>query len=211
MGIASSGGPNAPLSGGLANLIFYISGGRQLTRSKGNTGKNAKSAAVKSNRRGFGDMQLWLNPLKPVLELGFKNDKPNTGALAHAISYMSAYARTGKGATAVIHPENMRISIGQLPMPSSASATLDGENLVFNWDAAVMGAGASAYDQVLLAAYEVDQGFAVCLDQGLFRKDGGATMPLPHAGTYQVYFGLVAKDNSIQGDGLYLGKVVLEI
>lgn len=209
MGVSSSGGANAPLSGGLGNLIFYVSGGRQLTRMKGRTGKTAKTAAVRSNRDGFGNTQHWLNPLKPVLELGFKNDIPHTGALAHAFSYLSRNARTGKGAAAVIHPEKMRISIGDLPMPPSASAELDGSELVLTWDTSNSGSVASAYDQVLLAAYEVEQEFALCLTQGLFRKDGGARIPLSKPGTYHLYLGLVAKDSSRQGDGLYLGEFVV--
>lgn len=209
MGVSSSGGANSPVSGGLGNLIFYVSGGRQLSRMKGRTGTTANTPAVKSNRKGFGNIQLWLNPLKPVLELGFKNDIPHTGAQAHAFSFLSRNARTGKGAAAVIHPEKMRISIGDLPMPESASAELVGQELVLTWDTSLSGSGASAYDQVLLAAYEVKQEFALCLNQGLFRKDGGARIPLSKAGTYQLYLGMVAKDSSRQGDGIYLGEFVL--
>ena len=151
-------------------------------------------------------MQLWLNPLQPVLELGFKNDIPHVGAYSYAISYITKNARTGKGKDAVIHPEKFRISIGQLPMPSSVSAELEGQELVISWDPALNGRQTNAYDQVLLAAYEVEQGFAVCLDQGLFRKDGTARMPLQNPGTYHCYLGMVAKDLSQQGDGVYLGE-----
>lgn len=206
MGISSSGGANAPVSGGLGNLIFYVSGGRQLSRMKGRTGRNAKTAAVKSNRTGFGKTQLWLNPLKPVLDLGFRNDIPHTGAMAYAFSFLSRNARTGKGAEAVIHPDKMRISVGDLPMPESASAELDGQELVLTWDTSLRGSGTSAFDQVLLAAYEVEQEFALCLNQGLFRKDGGARVPISKPGTYHLYLGMVAKDSSCQGDGIYLGE-----
>ena len=206
MGKSASGGASAPISGEVGGLIFYISGEHQLTRTKGQTGKNAKSLEVQSNRRGFGNMQLWLNPLKEVLEHGFKNNIPHTGTFAHAISFMSKNARTGKGKDAVIHPEKFRISIGTLPMPGSISAQLDGQELVFGWDPSLSGSQTNLYDQVLLSAYEVEQKFAVCLDRGLFRKDGGARMPLPKAGTYHCYLGMVASDLSRQGDGVYLGE-----
>ena len=206
MGKSSSGGAGAPISGEVGGLIFYISGGNQYTRAKGQTGKNTKTEGAKSNRRGFGNMQLWLNPLQPVLELGFKNDIPHVGAYSYAISYITKNARTGKGKDAVIHPEKFRISIGQLPMPSSVSAELEGQELVISWDPALNGRQTNAYDQVLLAAYEVEQGFAVCLDQGLFRKDGTAKMPLQNPGTYHCYLGMAAKDLSQQGDGVYLGE-----
>ena len=206
MGISSSGGANSPLSGGLGNLIFYVSGGRQLSRMKGRTGKTAKTPAVKSNREGFGKIQNWLNPLKSVLELGFKNNIPHTGAMALAFSFLSRNARTGKGAEAVIHPEKMRISIGDLPVPTAASAELDGQELVLTWDTSLSGSQSSAFDQVLLAAYEVEEKFAVCLTQGLFRRDGGVRIPLSEPGTYHLYLGMVAKNSSRQGDGIYLGE-----
>lgn len=206
MGRASKGGASAPISGEVGGLIFYVSGGNQLTRAKGQTGKNTKTEAAKSNRRGFGNMQLWLNPLKPVIEYGFRNDLPHTGASAYAISFINKNARTGKGKDAVILPEKFRISIGELPMPASISAELDGQELVFSWDPALAGSRTHTYDQVLLAAYEVQQEFAVCLTQGLFRKDGTARMPLQKPGTYHCYLGMVARDLSQQGDGVYLGE-----
>ena len=206
MGKSLSGGAHAPISGEVAGLIFYTSGGRHFTRAKGNTGKNTKTPGAQSNRKGFGNMQLWLNPLKPVIEYGFKNDIPFTGASAHAISYITKNARTGKGKDAIIHPEKFRISIGQLPMPENISAELEGQDLVFSWNPQLSGKQTNNYDQVLLAAYEVDQGFAVCLDQGLFRKDGSARMPLTQSGTYHCYLGMVAKDLSQQGDGVYVGE-----
>lgn len=210
MGQSSSGGASAAISGEVGGLIFYTSGGRQLTRAKGKTGKNTKTPGAQSNRKSFGAMQLWLNPLKSVIKYGFRNDIPYTGPLAHAISFLTKNARTGKGKDAVIHPEKFKISIGALPMPVSASATLEGQELVFSWDTSLKGRDSNSYDQVLLAAYEVKQGFAVCLDQGLFRKDGGARMPLEKPGTYHCYLGMVAKDYSQQGDGVYLGEFYRE-
>ena len=82
----SPGGPFSPQSGKVSNIIFYTVDGQQMTRAKGNTGKNSNSEGSASNRRGFGNKQLWLNPIKPVIDLGFRNDKPYRGAMAYAIS-----------------------------------------------------------------------------------------------------------------------------
>src|SRR5690606_35801615 len=112
MGKSSPGGAGAPISGEVGGLIFYISGGTQYTRAKEQTGKNTKTDEAQPNRRGFVNMQLWLNPLQPVLELGFKNDIPHVGAYSYAISYIPKNARPGKGKDAVIHPEKFRLSIG---------------------------------------------------------------------------------------------------
>ena len=203
----SPGGPFSPQSGKISNLIFYTVDGQQLTRAKGDTGKKSKSEGAVSNRRGFGNKQLWLNPLKPVIDLGFRNDKPFRGPMAYAISYMCAHAVTGKGAVAEIHPEKMKISVGSLEIPSTASVSITEGELVFQWDPKVAGRDGNGFDQVLLAAYNIGQGLAECHYKGIFRKDGLAAIPLTTPGEYHCYLGFIADDRTRQSDSIYLGTV----
>lgn len=203
----SPGGPFSPQSGKVSNIIFYEVDGQQLTRAKGDTGKNSKSEGSVSNRRGFGNKQLWLNPLKPVIDLGFRNDRPFLGAMAYAISYMSANAVTGKGSGTEIHPEKMKISVGSLGTPATSSVELIEGELVFQWDPEVAGRDGNAYDQVLLAAYNIEEGYAECRNKGILRKDGQAAIPLTAPGKYHCYLGFIAEDRTRQSDSTYLGTV----
>lgn len=203
----SPGGPFSPQSGKVSNIIFYSVDGRQLTRAKGDTGKKSKNEAAVSNRRAFGNKQLWLNPLKSVIDLGFRNDRPFLGAMAYAISYMTANAVTGKGAAAVIHPEKMKISVGSLGNPATSSITLTDGELLFQWDPKVAGGDGNPYDQVLLAAYNVEEEFAECRNKGLLRMDGQAAFALTTPGEYHCYLGFIAEDRTRQSDSIYLGTV----
>ena len=205
----SPGGPFSPQSGKVSNIIFYTVDGQQMTRAKGNTGKNSNSEGSASNRRGFGNKQLWLNPIKPVIDLGFRNDKPYRGAMAYAISYMTANAVTGKGSTAEIHTEKMKISVGSLGVPATATMEFNDGELLVQWDPKVAGRDGHAYDQVLLAAYNIEEEFAECRTKGIHRKDGLAAIPLTVPGEYHCYLGFIAEDRSRQSDSIYLGTLSL--
>lgn len=65
----------------------------------------------------------------------------------------------------------------------------------------------SAFDSVLVLAYDVEQGIAESFIKGFFRRDGSLRLSIPKAGNYHCYLGFVAEDQSRQSNSQYLGQM----
>ena len=103
----------------------------------------------------------------------------------------------------------MKISVGSLGIPATASVTLSEGELVFQWDPKVAGRDGNGYDQVLLAAYNIEEKRAECRNKGILRKDAQAAIPLTVPGQYHCFLGFIAEDRTRQSDSIYLGTVTV--
>lgn len=199
------GGIQGKVSGKVGNVIFYESGDMNLTRSLPKAPPKF-TGPQKANHTVFGLKQNWLKPITAFLLVGCKNNIPHMGGTALAMQYLSANAVSGKGESFQIHPEKMLVSMGDLPGTPEAAVTLEGSELEFSWDPQVDRHG-SQYDQVLVLAYDVEQGEAFSLLKGHFRKDGSLRMQVSTPGHYHCYLGFLAEDSSRQSNSQYLGAV----
>lgn len=201
------GGIHGKVSGKVGNLIFYTVGDKQYARTKPASPKKFSEKQL-GNQSNFGGMQGWLTPIGEFLKVGCKNNIKFKAGHALALEYMSANAVSGEGQEKVIHPDLVRVSIGDLSGSAGASVVLDSQDAVFEWDSTLV-AGTSGFDQALILAYDVAQKKAFFHTNGFFRKEGSVRLSLPAPGEYHCYLGFVAQDRSRQSNSQYLGTVVI--
>lgn len=199
------GGIHGKLSGKVGNIIFYSVDEEQYARIKPAAPKKFSGKQL-GNQSRFGSMQGWLTPIGEFLKVGCKNNIKFKAGHALALEYLSANAISGEGQDKIIHPELVRVSIGDLAGATDASVTLDGQEAVFSWNPAA-GPSASVFDQALILAYDPGQKKACFLTDGFFRKQGSARLPIAQPGEYHCYLGFVAQDRSRQSNSQYLGLV----
>lgn len=164
-----------------------------------------------ANRAAFALVQSWLQPLKPVLQTGFKNYGSKTGGFRAAFAYHRKHAVAGTYPNFYMNLDKVMLSGGLLPgaVNPVVHAQTSGE-LHFNWTYNTL-QDANPYDQVMLVAYQLSSGEAVYTTTGNFRKAGEDRLAIPanwSGKTVAVWLAFIAADRSMQADSQFLGEVV---
>lgn len=164
------------------------------------------------NRNKFGMAHYWLKPekVKAFVRAGFKGYSPTVEGFLAAKSCLLKNAFTGEGESMTIDPSLVQVSYGNLPLPSNITAVkaAPGE-LQITWDA-VKKIRQEACDQLMILAYDIENGEAISNLTGQFRYVDEDTLPLPPAvpeRTYHIFAAFVAADRSCQSASIYLGTV----
>ena len=110
-----------------------------------------------------------------------------------------------------INPAWVKVSFGVLPLPAdiTVSKIADGQ-LAFTWDGAWV-QGGHLRDQVMMLAYDIDNGKAYFNTVGQFRNMGADVLntdPTPGK-SYHIYCAFSATDRSRQSDSVYLGVITM--
>lgn len=167
------------------------------------------SDTEKANRNKFSMAQYWLKPLLLFVRVGFKGFTPLVEGFVAAKSYLMKNAMEGTGADTIINPALVKLSYGDLPLPENiAMQLLEDDQLQITWDAPTM-KGPALKDQVMILAYNIEQGRAKFTTMGQFRSVGSDTLDLNLSikGTFHIYVAFVAGDRSRQSMSVYLGEI----
>jgi hypothetical protein len=128
-----------------------------------------------------------------------------------AKSYLLKNAFEGDGADMVINPALMKVSYGDLPLAENITAAKTAPNeLLVTWEVVEMHLHPNAFDQVMILAYDIENGVATYNITGQFRYVGKDTLYIPPAiseRTYHIYAAFVAADRSGQSTSVYLGTI----
>jgi len=160
----------------------------------------------KQNRYIFAMTQEWLYPLTNFLRIGFKNYTHTNQGVNAAKSYLHKHALVRNGYDSVIDPTLMKVSHGNLPFPDRMEVEQNNESeLVFTWEPARSGSD-NEFDQVLLLAYDIENGVAEMSLNGQFRNTGRDVLEIDTLKNFVVYAAFVSADRSSQSDSVYLGS-----
>jgi hypothetical protein len=164
------------------------------------------------NRNKFSMAHHWLKPedVKDFVRAGFKGYSPTVEGFLAAKSCLLKNAFTNEGEELIIDPALAQVSYGDLPLPSNITAEKIAPNeLQISWDAVGKNTE-GACDQIMILAYDIENGEATSTITGQFRYVGEDTIRLSAAipeRTYHIYAAFVAADRSCQSASVYLGTV----
>lgn len=163
------------------------------------------------NRNKFAMAHWWLKPVKGFVRMGYKGYSATVEGFIAAKSYLLKNAFESDGDTMVVNPALMKVSYGDLPLPHNITAVKSApDQLQVSWDAVDKDFHPNAFDQVMILAYDIENGEAVDSITGQFRYVGKDTLFIPPATperTYHIYAAFVAADRSRQSTSIYLGTI----
>jgi len=172
--------------------------------------KRSKKRGVneKRNQDKFSQAHYWLQPLLDFVRVGFHGYSPTVEGFNAAKSFCLKNAFTGEAGKQKIDPSLVKLSYGDLPLPSNIKMKRSGDYLLqFSWDK--KNSGGNKYDQAMLLAYDCDTGRMTMKLPGQFRSSGGDELNLAQVKkqSYHVYIGFLAHDRNSQSNSIYLGIV----
>lgn len=192
-------GKVGPVVGSSWNGIPYI-------RSKGNARATPISTAEQANWNKFSAAHAWLQPLLPLLRVGFNGYSRTSYGYNAAKSYVLKYTmEDGK-----VIPARVKISAGDLILSPGLTASItDERKLQINWSPEYI-SGADGKDQLMALAYHPVDATAVYVVHGAFRETGEQVLDLPRNlenKIIHVYAAFIAADRSRQSDSVYFGPL----
>ncbi|MCS3800279.1 DUF6266 family protein [Niastella sp. OAS944] len=164
------------------------------------------------NRNKFAMAHRWLQPeaVKTFVRTGFKGYTSTVEGFLAAKSCLLKKSFIVEGEEMVIDPSLVQVSFGNVPLPSNLTAAKAAPNeLQITWDA-VNKHSEDACDQIMILAYDIENGQANSNITGQFRYVGEDTLYLSPGipeRTYHIYAAFVAADRSCQSASVYLGTV----
>jgi hypothetical protein len=164
------------------------------------------------NRNKFSMAHHWLKDegVKEFVRAGFKGYSSTVEGFLAAKSCLLKNAFTGEGEEMGIDPALAQVSYGPLPLPANITAAkIVPDEVEISWDA-VNKNDEGACDQVMILAYDIENGVATSNVTGQFRYVGRDTIrisPGRPERTYHIYAAFVAADRSCQSSSVYLGTV----
>jgi len=212
-------GLHGPISGKIGSIVGSSWRGIEYIKSKPKRTKPPTYGEL-GNRFIFAYTQLWLQPIKDFLKVGFRDDNHTVYGVNAAKSYLYKNALTKDGFNSIIHPHLMKVSVGSLPLSNNIKVKKTSPHeLTFTWDGGKVPDG-HPNDQIMLLVYNVQDKDKVITGDvfgtvaGQFRKDGMEKIrvePDPQMPDldYHVYAAFSAMDRSRQSDSIYLGTVTI--
>lgn len=163
------------------------------------------------DQRGkFRQGSSFLQPLGPVIRVGFRNQQKNQTPTNAALSDLLVNAMSGTAPDFMVNYERLKIAKGVLTGPRKAHAELNEELIEFTWDDNTGEGDAEDNDQVLLAAIS-DTAWPL-YSVGQFTRDAGSgslTVPEGVSGSiFHCYLAFAGTgDRNQVSNSIYLGEV----
>ena len=199
-------------SGKVGAVVGYNSYGVDRMRGLPERTAPATIAEIK-NRTKFKLVQDTLNCFKELIKVGFNNYWTKTGGMRGAVSYNKMFAVKEEEGAYAIDPEEFRFSGGTLPGLKDVRVELEGKDVLrFYWDEEI-GTDASAQDQVMMLAIDLQGKKACYVSYGGFRNSGTDILRLSDdlvGKTVHVYIAVIARDRSRQSSSQYLSKMLID-
>ena len=209
-------GVNGAFIGKLGTVVGTTWKGIPVMRSLPSKRSSKAKGNEKQNQTKFSIAHYWLQPLLEVVREGFKGYSEYVEGFNAAKSYLLNNAFEGEKPNIYINPALVKISAGDLPLPSGITAGLAAEQsrpgvptIEFTWDTTTLPYEADNWDQVMVVAYNVEESEAFINIHGQFRFNGSHILDVRPGHTYHLYLAFTAKDRSRQSDSVYLGEITV--
>lgn len=211
-----NGGPFSLFNGKVGNTVSYTTKiGYSVIRQIG-TRIAPFTAAELSNQKGTGLVTNFLNPLLPVIRIGFQNVPAGRHwtAYNYASSTLKLGAVKGFGTDKKIDYKKVLLSVGDIPAPSNVKVELIGNELIFEWETDSDSEKADRNDRVMIVAYLPETQKALFLLCGATRTEQRQAMSLPDFTSETVmetYISFVSDDRKSVSTSVYTGQVTGKI
>ena len=211
MGIIKNG-----INGGFRNkagtVVGYNLMGQDIIRSSPEARTSKPTPAEHLNRTKFKTSQSWLQPITPVLRIGFENYKPFCHGFNGAKSFTALNAVIDTDNGFEVDPSLACVSHGPLSGDPTVTVELGPQNdILFTWD----GKGKGLYDdRVIAVAYDITAQkaeFDTSLAQRAAKK-ASLWIGKEFAGhDLHIYFAFVSEDRKQRSISQYLGIIQMPL
>jgi hypothetical protein len=201
------------LSGTIGPVVGATWRGIPYIRTKPTKGKRKKksSNAQAATRIRFALAAKLLRDMRPIVELGFRDEAVEKTGMNAAISYTMKLAITGEFPDFKIAYDYVLISRGKLPNVEHATVVADApETIRFNWTNNEGIGKASGEDKVLLVVYCAEDGDTV-FKTGAYRSAGTYILELKGFSGYMVHtwISFISADDRDVANSVYTGTVMV--
>ncbi|MCW3804846.1 DUF6266 family protein [Plebeiibacterium marinum] len=205
-------GINGRFTGKVGNTVGSQWKGIPVMKSLPDFSNHKASEKQLAHRAKFSLATKFLQPLYPVIQLGFQNQDNLKSPYNAAMSELIKYTIEGEYPNCRVNLENLVLAVGPLQVANRPSVEINGEEVVFNWRYKASNNDLFANNGVIMVA--IAEGYypeySICES---IRSAGTATMLLPDAppGTeVHCYLAFAAMDDSKRvSNSIHVGTVVI--
>jgi hypothetical protein len=199
-------GINGVFIGKIGAVVGCVLNGTPYMRGKPKPRTGPVGTVEQGNRNKFSILHDWLQPLLPLLRVGFKNYSQQSYGYNAAKSYNLKHAMIDGN----VLPEDIKLSMGDLPRSADLNVRLlDADKLLFQWNPAYLEA-ANYKDQIMVLAYHPESRTPIYELHGAFRETGSQVLRIfnEFAGkTIELYAAFISADRNSQSESVYLGAM----
>ncbi|WP_462319666.1 DUF6266 family protein [Marinilabilia sp.] len=163
-------------------------------------------------REKFRQGTVFLQPLGPVVRVGFRNLQQRQTPVNAAMSDLLTNAMEGTAPDFTINYERLKIAKGNLTGPRTTSAELNGDLIQFGWANNSGEGDAKADDQVILVAVS-DTAYPLYSIGQFTREAGSGSLTVPEGTAGSVFHCFIAfagtGDRHQVSNSLYLGEIAI--
>ena len=163
-------------------------------------------------RAKFKQGTTFLQPLGPVLRVGFRNLQQRQTPVNAAMSDLLTNAMEGTAPPFTVNFERLKIAKGNLTGPRAATAELNNDLITFNWANNSEEGDAKGEDEVILAAVS-DTAYPLYAIGQFNRETGTGNLQLPEGTNGSIFHCYMAfagvGDRHQVSNSLYLGEIAI--
>ena len=207
-------------SGKIGNVVGATWKGQNVMKILPATVSNPRTPAQQAVRSRFALMGHFLSTQRRLVSVGFKAYAETTTSFNAAMKYNLANAIEGEYPDQSIDFSKLKLSLGQLPVPSGMQAAVT-SSLEFSltWTDNSNMELASASDLLMIGVYDAETGSGYTLSGSFKRSDANGVITLPDNWanrTVEVFVFMVStlttgeiNTKEMVSDTLYLGSLTL--
>ncbi|WP_316746748.1 DUF6266 family protein [Pedobacter gandavensis] len=203
-------GPFGHPSGKIGDLVFYMSRGQALCRSKGKPGK--ATLKQKGNREEMAVTMELLKPMKDFINVSFKLEAEGSLRNPHnlATSYNKKQALTGVYPNIKVDYSKVVLSKGALEMAADLKVSKERDGLRLTWDSGIEANGLPDDLLLVLVSHPGKKRASTFLNAGK-REDGSCFIPLDKdwmiREQMEVYVCFKSANERLISDSFYVGNL----
>jgi hypothetical protein len=165
-----------------------------------------------NQREKFRQGSVFLQPLGPVIRIGFRTQQSRQTPVNAALSDLLTNSMGGEFPAFTINYERLKIAKGNLTGARSADATIDGTNINFSWVDNSGEGDASAEDEAILTAVS-DTAYPLFSLGAVTRGAATGNLAVPDGtsgSVFHCYLAFAGTDGRTQvSNSIYLGEVAI--
>ncbi|TRX70564.1 DUF6266 family protein [Carboxylicivirga sp. M1479] len=198
-------------SGKVGNIIGSTWKGITYMRSLSEASNKTPSEKQMIVRARFAYASQFLQPLGPVLKVGYRTQTKKQSPQNAAMSIFMADALSGEYPAYRTDYEKLRIAKGTLQVANSPQVQLVGDEIEFTWDDSALNLKEHGDNYAVLLATGEELYPSYSLTE--FRRDNkGGVLALPHGpsgSTAHCYLAFAQAEGSEVSNDVYVGSIVL--
>ncbi|MFD2553089.1 DUF6266 family protein [Sphingobacterium tabacisoli] len=171
--------------------------------------KEAAPLAALTVRQRFAQARFFINPLNSLIRMGFSRGKKVKSPIGQAMSFLIRNAMVGEYPDIKVDPALAKLSNGSFVGQQINTVFRQGDTLVLEWTLVESRiADVEWDDELILCAYDVEQGNAAINEEKVLRRDEKMETALPsilHGRPVHLYLVVHDRDRKYFSRSQYLG------